>query len=211
MQVLQEQIKPHFLYNTFDTIHWIAKKYGAAEIVEIVKSLTTMLRIGLSRGRDVITLQSEINHAVSYLTIQHIRYGDKLSYRIIAPETDCGAYYVQKLILQPIIENALYHGIKNRRGNGRMLVCIQIKPDRIVLSVTDNGPDIAKERLQTIRESLENNNRSHSGYGLFNVHERIRISYGPEYGIRIFTRPGYYTRMEIHHPLITLPEEADDE
>ena len=206
LQVLQEQIKPHFLYNTFDTIHWIAKSCGAHEIVEIVRALTTILRVGLSRGRDSILLQNELDHAESYLTIQKIRYGEKLSYKISAPE-HCRELAVQKLILQPLIENALYHGIKNRRDNGRLLVKVGILENRLVLSVIDNGPGIRDERLMKLKESLENGNDKRVGYGLFNVNERIRISYGAEYGVRLFSKPGFYTRVEIHHPIVYLTRE----
>lgn len=201
LQILQEQIKPHFLYNTFDTIHWIAKDYGATEVVEIIRSLTTFLRVGLSRGREVITLKEEMDHVVSYLTIQRHRYRDKLQYRLQV-EASCEGCYVQKLILQPLVENAIYHGLKNRDDDrGRLLVQARQQDGMLVLSVTDNGVGIQPERLREIQDALEGS-RVRSVYGLRNVNERIRISYGGRYGIRIRSKPGYYTRMEIWHPLI---------
>ena len=202
LQILQEQIKPHFLYNTFDTIHWIAKDYGATEVVEIVRSLTTFLRVGLSRGREVITLREEMDHVVSYLTIQRHRYRDKLRYRLQV-EARCEACYVQKLILQPLVENAIYHGLKNRDDDaGRLLVEARQQDGMLVLAVTDNGVGIAPERLKEIRSALEDGVVSQSMYGLRNVSERIRINYGRRYGIRIRSKPGHFTRMEIWHPLI---------
>jgi len=211
LQVLQEQIKPHFLYNTFDTIHWIAKSYGATEIVDIVRALTTIMRVGLSGGRDCISIQNEFDHAISYLTIQKIRYGEKLSYKISLPSPDeCRELTVQKLILQPLIENALYHGIKNRKSNGVLLVKAVVLADKVVFSVTDNGYGIPDERLEQIKQSFENRNHKHTGYGLFNVNERIRISYGQEYGVKIFSKVGYYTKVEVHHPIMPLEKEESE-
>ncbi len=207
LQILQEQIKPHFLYNTFDTIHWIAKKYGATEIVDIVHALTVILRVGLSRGRDCISVEDELKHAVGYLTIQKIRYGDKLTYKIIMQD-GCEKYFVQKLILQPLIENALYHGVKTREDGGKLTIKINITDSEIVFTVVDNGGGIEPDRLKQLLDSLENNNSEHLGYGVFNVNERIRISYGQQFGIKIFTKFGYYTKVEIHHPLILISGEG---
>ena len=208
LQILQEQIKPHFLYNTFDTIHWIAKGYGATEVIEIIRSLTTFFRLGLARGREEITVREEIEHAVSYLTIQHYRYEDKLHYRLQV-DPDCENDYVQKLILQPLVENAIYHGLKNRDDDaGQLLVQVTHKEGFLVLSVTDNGAGIQPERLAQIMSALEGGANRDTIYGLRNVHERVRISYGRKYGLRIFSKPGFYTRMEIWHPILSVAQEV---
>ncbi len=115
IKTLQAQIKPHFLYNTLDTIRWMAEERGAIEIVQMVSALTKLFRIGLSRGREVIPLSEEIEHVKCYLFIQQVRYEDKLDYAIEADE-GCMGDLVNKLVLQPLVENAIYHGIKQKRA-----------------------------------------------------------------------------------------------
>ena len=203
LKILQEQIKPHFLYNTFDTIHWIAKGYGATEIIQITRSLTTFLRVGLSRGNELLPVKDEISHVISYLAIQQFRYSNKLTYAIhVDPE--CENFYVQRLILQPLVENAIYHGIKNRETPGKLLVDVRKSGDKLLLSVTDNGNGISPTRLEKVERELEGNTPSsnRSVYGLLNVNERIRISYGKQYGVHIRTEEGHYCRVEIYHPIV---------
>lgn len=121
LRVLQEQIKPHFLYNTLDTIQWMAQEHGAQDIVDMVSALTQLFRVGLSKGQEMIPLREELRHVESYLFIQKVRYEDKFDYTIsINPGID--QLRVLKVILQPLVENAIYHGIKERRGKGHILV-----------------------------------------------------------------------------------------
>lgn len=121
MKSLQEQIKPHFLYNTLDTISWMARDYEADDIVRLVDALTNMFRIGLSHGKDIISVKEEITHVSNYLYIQKIRYKDKLNYQIQVDES-LYSIEVPKLILQPLVENAIYHGIKAKRGGGTIYI-----------------------------------------------------------------------------------------
>jgi len=121
LNALQMQIKPHFLYNTFDTIHWMAKRYGADDIIYVIHCLTNLFRIGLSKGNETIMVFEEVEHVKNYLAIQKIRYEDILDYKIEVEES-VERLYIHKLVLQPIVENAIYHGIKGRRSKGNIKI-----------------------------------------------------------------------------------------
>ena len=136
LKTLQEQIKPHFLYNTLDTIHWMAQARGANDIVQIVSALTSLFRIALSKGKEMISLSDELEHVRSYLIIQKLRYEDKFDYSLCVQD-DVLPYMVLKLTLQPLVENAIYHGIKERRGHG-------IHPGRRAAK----GPDAGASRVR---------------------------------------------------------------
>lgn len=184
---LQAQINPHFLYNTLNAITWQAVEQGAEEISEISSALGRYFRISLSKGREIITVEEELSHARSYLEIQKIRYKNKLDYQFLIEE-GVERFYTIKLILQPLVENALYHGIKPKETGGEIMVCaelISVKEKLYIrFRVIDGGCGI----LQEERELLNNRLRagvidSNSGYGIYNVNERIRLYYGKEYGL----------------------------
>jgi two-component system, sensor histidine kinase YesM len=202
LKILQAQIKPHFLYNTLDTIHWMVKKYGADDVIDVINALTSLFRIGLSKGNEVIRVSEEIEHVRSYLFIQKVRYRQLLNYEIAA-EDQVQSLYVQKIILQPIVENAIYHGIKPNKVPGTIEIKVELKEDKLILTVTDNGCGIPEEQLQAINEALENDSTEKMGYGLFNVNERIRLSYGKEFGITLNSETGVGTVVEIRLPIIT--------
>ena len=202
LKSLQEQIKPHFLYNTLDTISWMARDYDAEDIVHLVDALSNMFRIGLSHGKDFITLKEEATHITNYLYIQKIRYKDKLQYVLDIPQ-ELMEYYVPKLILQPLVENAIYHGIKAKRG-GTIRVLGQQEEGKLVLIVKDDGAGVSPERLQELQEGLAATAplSEKNGFGLFYIQERIRLCYGGEYGVTIESVQGEGTKV-----MITLPEE----
>ncbi len=205
IEILQSQIKPHFLYNTLDTIAWMAEDYNAKEIVHLVGALTKVFRIGLSKGKEVIKLKDEIEHINSYLTIQKYRYEDKLSYKISYDEAVLDVL-VLKLITQPIVENSIYHGIKEKRGKGEININFRKVVDEIIITVKDNGAGISEEKLQNINSMLETGNsfyidsESGSGYGISNVNTRIKLSYGQAYGLRYYSKLGEFTTVEIRLP-----------
>lgn len=203
MKSLQEQIKPHFLYNTLDTISWMAREYEATDIVQLVDALTSMYRIGLSQGRDVITVEEEIRHVSNYLYIQEIRYKSKLKYRI---ETDPATLNVEipKLILQPLVENAIYHGIKKKRGGGTVLIESERKENQIRLTVRDDGAGMDKEQLERLHAGLGEEDGQKS-FGLYYVKERIRLYYGSDYSIAVSSAPEEGTTVTISLPLERLP------
>ena len=186
LKLLQVQINPHFLYNTLDAISWMAEDGQTDEVVEMVSALSEFFRIGLSKGHDYITLKKEESHIRSYLQIQQFRYADILEYEIDIPEA-IGDFMLLKLTLQPLVENALYHGIKQKRGIGKIKVTADYDEYAIFLRVEDNGIGMKEDELKALRESIESRKLGalDKGFGLANVHERIRLNYGNEYGLVI--------------------------
>lgn len=202
LKVLQAQIKPHFLYNTLDTINWMARKHGAMDIVSIISDLTDLFRIGLSKGNQVITVEEELKHIICYLRIQKARYRDKLNYTLDA-QVDTSDLQVLKLILQPIVENAIYHGVKMQRKQGHIKIQVSIQNHALIFVVEDDGPGIEHEQLSEINNVLKSGNHHiKKGYGMFNVNERVQLTFGEEYGVSIQSEINTGTRVCITHPLI---------
>ena len=203
LKILQAQIKPHFLYNTLDTIQWMAQDHQAGDIVEMVGALTKLFRIGLSNGEEMLSLRQELDHARSYMIIQKARYEDKFTYSVGCDDSllDCR---VLKLILQPLVENSIYHGLKEKRGSGTVAVTARREGDALVLAVADDGAGIAGKKTAELAQMLLEDSApgDKPGYGLFNVHARIRLSFGPAYGIRFSSVPGGLTTFEIWHPIL---------
>jgi len=180
MKALQAQITPHFLYNTFDTIIWLAEAGKTDQVIDVTRAFASFFRVSLSRGKEWISVFDEIEHIQSYLMIQKIRYRDILDYDIdIDKEILSGK--ILKLLLQPLVENALYHGIKNKRGKGH--IHIQGKKDgaSMIFTVTDNGIGMEKERLDDVLKQINgeaNASVPSDVYGLYNVTRRLRLYYG---------------------------------
>lgn len=200
LELLQSQINPHFLYNTLDTIVWLAEGGYQKEVVSMVKSLSAFFRTSISRGKEIITISEEVTHARSYLEIQRFRYQDILTYEIDIPK-ECEKYLIPKITLQPLIENALYHGIKNKRGGGKITVTAKVSGDDFVISIEDNGIGMSEERLKQIMEGINSKTPSEKKiYGLYNVNERIRLKFGEQYGLSITSREGFGTVSMIKLP-----------
>ena len=206
LRLLQEQINPHFLYNTLDTIVWLIEGHASDKAVNMVVSLSEFFRLVLSKGREYITIQEEEMHIKSYLEIQQVRYRDILEYRIdIAPELY--RYKILKLTLQPLVENSLYHGIKYKRAKGVIVVTGKLQGDTVVFQVQDNGVGMEKEELDNLcSEIVKPCQDTGKGFGLANVNERIRMNFGPEFGMKIESAPGAGTCVEVVIPAI--PYEA---
>jgi two-component system, sensor histidine kinase YesM len=205
LKALQAQINPHFLYNTLDTIVWMAQANKTAEVIDIVQALSNFFRIALSKGQDWITIGQEIEHIRSYLTIQKLRYHDILDYKIEVDE-DILSGTILKLTLQPLVENALYHGIKNKRNGGRITVrARRAGPDQVMLEIIDDGVGFTPYKLSKIQESLEDEtgeiSLSEGGFGLENVHKRIQLYYGKQYGLTIQSKYQEGTRVRVTIPL----------
>lgn len=180
---LQSQINPHFLYNTLNMITWQAVDMNAEEISVISSALGKYFRISLSRGREIITVREEVEHVRSYLEIQKIRYETQLNYEIDIPE-DISSCQIVKLVLQPLVENALYHGIKVKEEGGTIRICAEVKEDRIEFVVEDNGAGIEPELLELLNTRLKSGIVDHeTGYGIYNVNSRLRLYYGENYGL----------------------------
>ena len=203
ISILHAQIKPHFIYNTLDTIQWMAQEHDAQDIVNITYNLTNLLRIGLSAGEENIKISQEIKHVESYLLIQKIRYEDKLNYEINI-QKEILDLNVIKLILQPIVENAIYHGIKEKRGSGYIKINGMIKDEKICFIIKDNGIGIMDEKLMKINEMLKGKNKSNDivGYGIFNVNEKIKLTYGEGFGLEYHSIYGEGTTVVLWHPII---------
>ena len=206
LRVLQAHIKPHFLYNTLDTINWMARKKGADDVAEVVNSLSQLFRIGLSKGKDMILLKEEIEHIYSYLKIQSARYKNKLDYSINV-EPGIEEMTVIKLVLQPIVENAIYHGIKERRGPGMIRINAMEQEGQIVITVTDDGVGIPKERLALLQANLTSDFQTSDetgkiGYGVMNVQARIKLTFGIQYGLHIDSEVGKGTVVTIKLPVL---------
>lgn len=185
LMALQAQINPHFLYNTLNMITWQAVDMGAEEISIISNALGKYFRISLSRGKEIISLKEETEHVKSYLEIQKIRYKTKLTYEIELPG-EIEHYLTIKLILQPLVENALYHGIKVKDGNGKILIYTKICDGKIELVVEDDGVGIPGNRLEELNKRLAQGMvDSSTGYGIYNVNNRLRLYYGECYGLRL--------------------------
>ena len=194
LQLIQAQVNPHFLYNTLDTIVWLIEGGMTDDAVEMISSLSIFFRTSLSKGNDIIPLSEEERHTLSYLEIQQYRYRDILEFEINIPK-ELSGIPVPKLSIQPLAENALYHGIKNRRGKGKILIEGREEEDALVLTVSDNGQGMTPERLHEVQEAIRIGERA--GFGLAAVAERIALYYGPGYGMKIFSEEGKGTTVEI--------------
>jgi Predicted signal transduction protein with a C-terminal ATPase domain len=197
-QLLQSQINPHFLYNTFDTIIWLTEDAQYDKVKQITLSMSNFYRVALSDGADIITLEEELQHVRSYLEIQKVRYNDIMEYEI---DVDSALHdaVIPKLSLQPLVENALYHGIKNKRGGG--CITISAKPDKrgfVVIRVRDSGKGMKPHELKTLREALGQNNKI--GYGLSNVFERISLYFGGACECGINSEYGKFTEVTLRIP-----------
>jgi two-component system sensor histidine kinase YesM len=199
LKCLQEQINPHFLYNTLDTIMWLAESGKQKEVVEMVGLLSQYFRSSLSKGKDRISLREEILHVRSYLQIQQVRYEDIMQFKIDIPE-ELGDISIPKITLQPIVENALYHGIKNKRGKGTITIEGRGKEDLVTITVSDNGLGMTTERLKTVMDGLLLPVENKDCYGLYNVNERIRLYDGEAYGIKIRSTYLVGTEVEVCIP-----------
>ncbi len=188
LRALQAQINPHFLYNTLDTIIWMAESQKTDEVVQIVSALSNFFRISLSKGKDWIAIREEIERTRSYLTIQKMRYRDILDFEIQMDDAVAN-YTILKLILQPMVENALYHGLKNQRRRGTITIRAQQKNgDQVLLQVEDDGIGIPPDQLAHITAMMNDDSdeiRFERGFGLDNVNKRIKLYYGKQYGLSI--------------------------
>ncbi|MDR1306112.1 MAG: sensor histidine kinase [Treponema sp.] len=178
MKALQAQISPHFLYNTLDSIIWLAEGNQYEEVVSITRALSNFFRISLNRGSEWVNVHDEFKHVESYLTIQKIRYRDILDYSI-EYEQDMGNSAILKLLLQPLVENALYHGIKNKRGRGTIKVRGWREASCLRFSIEDNGIGMTEDQLGDIKKKLRAPapDAVNAIYGLYNVNKRLELYY----------------------------------
>lgn len=206
LDALQSQINPHFLYNTLDSIVWMIEGEHYEDAVFMITQLASLFRIALSRGKTIIRIGDEIMHARNYMNIQKVRYKNIFSVDFSIDETilDCCTV---KLVVQPLLENAIYYGVECMDGDGEISVIGYRRENDIYIEVKDNGLGMPKETVDAL---LKENNRVRgkgSGVGLINVHNRIRLRFGKPYGLEIESCPDEGTTVRIHLPDITYSAE----
>ena len=201
LKILQEKINPHFLYNTLDTINWIAMEHQVDDISKMVISLSTMYRKTFNRGRDLISIEDVMTSIACYLDIQRIRYGESFVYKIDYQE-DTKHLEILNLIIQTLVENAIIHGMEGKKENGRILVKARRDGEFLTVEVTDNGMGMEDEKLNLIRASISFIGME-SESGLRNVQKRIKLYYGNQFGIKINSVKGAGTTVRITIPAIS--------
>lgn len=206
-KVLQAQINPHFLYNTLDTIIWMAETGHNDKVILLVRELSNFFRKSISKGRDVITVREEVEHVSSYLSILKVRYRDTLDYSVEVMDS-IAEFNIPKFTLQPLVENALYHGIKNIRGNGNIIVRgSRINEQEMLFEVLDNGIGMDVDKLEAVIKSLDIEHRENSdssSFGISNVHQRIQLYYGNNYGLKIKSKVKKGTEVYITIPIAAI-------
>ena len=200
LNALQSQINPHFLYNTLDSIVWMAENGKSDDVIIMVTSLAKLFRISISKGKNIITVKEELEHAKNYLIIQKYRYKNKFKFEFNVEE-EVLQLKTLKLILQPIIENSIYHGIEYMIDEGIIIISAKIYKDKLLFEVTDNGLGINGEILKNILSRVPNSKKG-SGVGIKNVNERIQLLYGKEYGLQIESEPEEGTITKIFLPIV---------
>lgn len=206
LSALQEQIKPHFLYNTLECIHMQAVIDGNEEISRLVLALASFYRLCLGKGQDVVSLKQELSHIGNYLIIQNVRYQNIIRFHREIPE-EYGEIPILKMTLQPLIENCIYHGIKVKEGRtGDIFVTIRKDGEDAVLSVSDNGEGMTQEQIRQLNERIQTFDEQ-NGYGVRNVNRRLKIFFGPQYGLTYRKNDGQGITVDIRIPFSRQNEE----
>ncbi len=200
LNALQAQINPHFLYNTLDSIVWTARAGDTEKVIVMVSALTDFFRVSLSKGKDIITIKEEMQHIDSYLLIQSMRYASKMEYEINVPEKYY-QYHTIKLLLQPLVENAIYHGIKLVERKGKITLSITEDSDNIYIHIDDTGLGMSQEKLDILNKACkECEGESIDSYGVINVCKRMTIIFGPDYYLQYKSEYGSGTRVTVPIP-----------
>lgn len=210
---LQNQINPHFLYNTLEAIRGDALCAGLENIAEITEALSTFFRYTITETDNLVTLENELENVENYFMIQRYRFGEKLKMEIHLPEREEDVLQLQlpKLTLQPVIENAVFHGLEGKAEGGTVTIEVETTANRVMLSIRDDGLGIPEEDLSKINKKLNHvsvsyineDKKKHGGIALYNVCRRIKLLFGEEYGIHIFSIVNVGTDVRINIPIIT--------
>lgn len=199
LDALQSQINPHFLYNTLDSIVWMIEGEQYKEAISMVTALSRLFRISISKGKTIITVAEEAEHARNYMNIQKVRYKNRFKFDMDM-EQGILQYSTIKLVIQPILENSIYYGMEYMDGDGLIKVHGYEKDGDIYIDVTDNGPGMTREEVDYLLVDSERIHKKGSGVGLVNVHQRIRLYFGERYGLEIESEPDVGTCVRIHLP-----------
>ena len=206
---LQSQINPHFLYNTLDIIVWMIENEKPDKAVSIVTALAKFFRISLSKGKNIITVKDEVEHVRNYLMIQNMRFKNRFEYSIDV-EDDILSYSSLKLMLQPLVENAIYHGMEFMDGDGKIEVRVFKENDSLYFTISDNGLGMSEDVVATLLSKDIIPSKKGSGIGVKNVNERIKLYFGNEYGLKVESEPDEGTKITIHLPAIVYGEKDED-
>ena len=205
LKALQAQINPHFLYNTLDSIAWMCERGKNADAVQMVHALARLFRISISRGHELIPIEKELQHAEAYLQIQKYRYKNQFTYHFTVDES-CTQYLCNKITLQPIIENAIVHGLDLMVEDGHIEITVCPDGGDVLLKVSDDGIGMAPEQVAAL---LQNEPSDRTGIGIKNVNDRLRIYFGPGYGLSIDSVPDEGTPVTIRMPQVPADREGD--
>jgi len=216
---LQSQINPHFLYNTLDSIRGLALIHDVTEIADMTEALSNLFRSMIAKEGQMIMLEEEMRNINNYMIIQQFRFRNRFSYKKEVAENIMKSYLVPNLTLQPIVENALLHGLEQKRQGGEIFIKAYCTEKRLVLSVRDNGVGMKAEQLERLNRKLNEqgekdttaNEEGHIGIALVNINQRIKLLFGDEYGVRIMSTPDIYTNVEIVMPLVPASSKDTEE
>ena len=206
LYALQAQISPHFLYNTLDSIQWMCERGKTEDAAKMVSALARLFRISISKGRELIPIKDELRHAENYLLIQSYRYKDQFTYSFDVDESLCG-YLCNKITVQPLIENAIYHGLDRLVDEGEIKITVKQAPDDrndILITVSDNGVGMTKEQCEAI---LKKERSDSSGIGVKNVNDRLKIYFGDKYGLTIESELDVGTSVTVRIPKQEVPKQ----
>lgn len=210
LNALQAQINPHFLYNTLDSIIWMIENENYDGSIIMVTALARLFRISLSKGKNIISVRNEIEHVRNYLTIQNIRYKNKFTYEIQDDENTLDLCCI-KLIIQPLVENAIYHSMEFMDGDGEIIIKLYINDDNLFIEVIDNGLGMTEDEAMNLLKKERKNKSKGSGIGIKNVNDRIKIYFGEKYGVSIYSEPDEGTMIRINMPCIRYDEDQIEE
>ena len=208
LDALQSQINPHFLYNTLESITWMIEAQRNKEAVVMISELAKLLRVSLSRGKTIISIGDELQHSRSYMNIQRVRYKERFKVEFLIDE-EIKNYCIVKLVIQPLLENAIYYGVGNmdEDDDGQILVRGEKKGEDIYISIEDNGMGMPEDIRDNILTDNSKVPKHGSGVGVINVHSRIRLMFGPEYGLEVYSELDEGTKVVIHIPAIPYTKE----
>ena len=197
--MLASQINPHFLYNTLETIRMKARRSRQYDIEELVKMLAKIMRSTLQAGNSEVTVRSEVELVEYYLKIQQYRFEDRIQYEIFV-EKGLEELRILPLILQPIVENSIIHGLESKEGTGKIGIRIQTRDGKVVIGIRDDGLGMSAEKLEQLRNRMNVYDKNGKHIGISNVHQRVRLKYGDGCGVTVDSREGSYTKVEIVLP-----------
>jgi two-component system sensor histidine kinase YesM len=205
MQMLQNQMNPHFLYNTLESIHMMAEVNRDKEVSRMARTLGKLLRYGIGRKQEQVTVKEEVEHLEDYIMLQKVRFEDIF---VITVNVDRSLYecIIIKMILQPLVENAVYHGMENRSEGGKIEVKGYKSGEKIVFEVVDNGKGIDETQVKKLNDYINDRNNSFKSIGLKNINKRIRLYYGSLYGVEITSKIGIGTILKVIVPYIMPPQ-----